>query len=161
MIPHAVIYSSRTGNTKRLAGFAASYFGIPMMDVRDASGLPEGVPLMLGAWTRRGAPDENMAAFMNTLSGRDIFFFCTMAAYTDSPHAAGCLARAKEILESAGCRLAGHFLCRGRMDPAVLARSRHPMTPERRERLRTAENRPNEDDGKRLIEAVKASFFYR
>lgn len=156
----AVVYSSRTGNTRRLAEDLATRYGLSLSSVQDAPAFPDGTPLILGAWTKRGGPDPRMAEYMGRLRSRDVFFFCTMAAYADSPHAAGCLERAKGLLEANGCRLAGHFLCMGRLDPLVLAHSRHPMTPERKARLLEAESHPDEDDMKALAEAVSSAFPY-
>ena len=153
----AVICSSRTGNTRFLAERLAARHGLPLHSVRDVPAVPAGIPLVLGWWTWRGGPDRAMLDFMDTVCGRDVFWFCTMTAYTDSEHAGNVRARARSLLESRGCRVAGHFLCRGRLDPAVLAVSRHPMTPERMERIRSAESHPESADAEALSEAFMAA----
>ncbi|MBR3663267.1 MAG: flavodoxin [Desulfovibrio sp.] len=147
----AVIYSSCTGNTRYLAENLAARFGLPLFAVKNAGDAPQDVPLVLGAWTRQGGPDGRMARFMSGLEGRDVFFFCTMASYTDSPHASRCLAKAQALLAEGDNRLLGHFFCQGRLSPTMLAHSRHPMTPERAERL-------NEADVDALTEAVRKAF---
>ncbi|MBO4313374.1 MAG: flavodoxin [Desulfovibrio sp.] len=154
----AVIYSSCTGNTRYLAERLATRFALPLFAVKNAADAPRGVPLVLGAWTRRGGPDGRMARFMRNLADCDVFFFCTMAAYVDSPHAARCLARAQTLLAEGKNRLLGHFFCQGRLSSAILAHSRHPMTPERIERLKAAEAHPNETDAVALAEAVRLAF---
>ena len=151
----AVIYSSCTGNTRYLAERLAAHFALPLFAIKDACAAPEDVPLLLGAWTRQGGPDGRMARFMSGLKGRDVFFFCTMASYPDSPHAARCLAKAEALLEKGGNRLLGHFFCQGRLSPALLAKSRHPMTTERAKRLKAAEAHPNEADADALTWAVR------
>ena len=152
----AVVYSSRTGNTRFLAAHLAARHSLPLYTVRDVPAMPTALPLVLGWWTWRGGPDRAMLDFLDTLNGRDLFF-CTMTAYTDSEHAGNVRARARSLLESRGCRVAGHFLCRGRLDPAVLAVSRHPMTPERMERIRSAESHPDSADAEALSEAFMAA----
>ena len=154
----AVIYSSCTGNTRYLAERLASCLALPLFAVKNAGDAAQGVPLVLGAWTRQGGPDGRMARFMSGLKDRDVFFFCTMASYADSPHAARCLAKAQALLADGGNRLLGHFFCQGRLSPAMLAHSRHPMTPERAARLKAAAGHPNEADADALTEAVRQAF---
>ena len=154
----AVIYSSCTGNTRYLAERLASRFALPLFAVKDAGNAPHTLPLLLGAWTRQGGPDGRMARFMRNLKGRDVFFFCTMASYPDSPQALRCLAKAEALLAEGKNRLLGHFFCQGRLSPAMLAHSRHPMTAERAKRLKAAESHPNEADADALIEAVQQAF---
>ena len=145
-MPACIVYSSRTGNTRRVAEHLAGQLGMPLFSVSDAPDSSAYDTYALGFWTLRGAPDPRMAAFMQTLHGKRVFFFGTMAAWPDSPHAAQCAARAAEILE-AGCNaVLGHFLCQGRMDPAVFAKRRHPKTPERLYRIRAAQSHPDADD---------------
>lgn len=154
----AVIYSSCTGNTRYLAERLAARFALPLFAVKNAGDAPKNVPLLLGAWTRQAGPDGRMARFMSGLKDRDVFFFCTMASYPDSPHAARCLAKARALLEQGGNRLLGHFLCQGRLSPAMLAHSRHPLTTERARRLKAAEAHPNEADADALTLAVQQVF---
>ena len=114
---------------------------------------------ILGFWTWRGGPDEAMRAFMEKLHGKSVFFFATMAAFPDSPHAARCALRTQALLESRDCRVLGHFFCQGRLDSAVLARSTHPRTPERMARLAEAALHPDERDFSAAARAVERALF--
>ena len=100
-----------------------------------------------------------MRVFMESLRDRSVFFFGTMAAYPDSPHAERCALRTQELLERGGCRVLGHFFCQGRLDPAVLARSTHPRTPERMARLAEAALHPDGQDFMRAAQAVGRALF--
>ncbi len=153
-----VVYSSLTGNTRSVAEHLASRFGLPLFSLKDAPSPAAYDTYILGFWTRRGAPDPGMAAFMRTLKGRRTFFFGTMAAYPDSRHALGCAERAAKLLAEGQNRIMGHFLCQGRLDPAVFAKSRHPKTPERLQRIRCAAAHPNADDFAEAEERVRAAF---
>ena len=64
----------------------------------------------------------------------------------------------RTLLAEGDNRLLGHFFCQGRLSPAMLAHSRHPMTPERAARLKAAEAHPNEADADALPEAVRQAF---
>lgn len=178
-----IVYSSRTGNTRRVAAHLAERFCIPAMSVQEAVcrwgahaerrrermagplgeedtlpsacglAMPKTRLLVLGFWMWRGGPDGAMLGFMRRLQGRDVFVFGTMAAWPDSGHAQKALVRIRRILDEGGNSLAGHFFCQGGLDPAVLARSHHPMTPERKLRLEEAAKHPDASD---LIRAEAA-----
>lgn len=143
-----IVYSSRTGNTRAVGEYLAGRFLLPLFSVAEApsSGYDD---FVLGFWTWRGGPDAAMLAFMERLQAKNVFYFGTMAALPDSPHAARCALRTDRILEEAGCRVLGHFFCQGRLDPQVLAKSTHPRTPERMARLREAARHPDEQDFRR------------
>ncbi len=140
-----IVYSSRTGNTRSVGEHLAGRFSLPLYSVENAS--PSGYDvLILGFWTWRGGPDVDMLAFMETLREKNVFFFGTMAAFPDSPHAERCALRVKNLLENKGCNILGHFFCQGRLDPQVLSRSTHPRTPERMARLNEAARHPDARD---------------
>ena len=149
-----IVYSSRTGNTRAVGEYLSGRLSLPLYDVEHApvSGYDA---LVLGFWTWRGGPDEAMLAFMGRLHGQSVFFFGTMAAFPDSPHACRCALRVESLLESRGCRVLGHFFCQGRLDPEVQLRSTHPRTPERMARLNEAARHPNVQDFQRAEESVR------
>ena len=53
----AVIYSSRTGNTKRVAEHLAEALGASCHSVADASAVSEEATLCIGTWIDRGTAD--------------------------------------------------------------------------------------------------------
>lgn len=115
----------------------------------------------IGFWTHRGGPDPAAARYMETVRGRDAAFFGTLAAYPDSEHAQGVVAKAESLL--AGNRILGSFLCQGKLTPERLARrltgeeadERHPFTEERRARLLEAARHPDARDLARAQEAFR------
>lgn len=152
-----IVYSSLTGNTRAVGTYLADRFHLPLFSVESA---PLGFErFILGFWTWRGGPDRAMCAFMERLHGKSVFFFGTMAAFPDSPHAERCALRTQEMLERGGCRVLGHFFCQGRLDPAVLARSTHPRTPERMARLAEAARHPDGQDFLHAAQAVSRALF--
>lgn len=151
-----IVYSSRTGNTRAVGTYLADCFGLPIFAVENA---PLGFErFILGFWTWRGGPDEAMRLFMGRLCRKSVFFFGTMAAFPDSPHAERCALRTEELLSRGNCRVLGHFFCQGRLDPEVLARSTHPRTPERMARLAEAAGHPNVQDFRAAEAAVRKAF---
>lgn len=152
----AIVFSSRTGNTRTVAEFLAERLSLPVFSVDDV--LPHHFERwILGFWTWRGGPDPAMLSFMERLQGGSVFFFGTMTALPDSAHALRCAARTETLLENAGCRVLGHFFCQGRLDPEVFARSAHPRTPERLALIREASRHPDGQDCLQAERAVRAA----
>ena len=76
----AVIYSSRTGNTKRVAEHLAEALGAPCCSVADASAASEQATLCIGTWIDRGTADAAARKYIERLRGRRIFLFGTLGA---------------------------------------------------------------------------------
>lgn len=68
-----IVYSSRTGNTRLVGEHLAESLRLPLFSVEEAP-LSGYDTYILGFWTWRGGPDAAMAAFMNRLPGRNVFF---------------------------------------------------------------------------------------
>ena len=79
---YAIIYSSRTGNTKLLADGIRSvlpaetcmYFGPVSGAGREAARADV---VFAGFWTDKGSCDEGMAEFLRGIVGKDVFLFGT------------------------------------------------------------------------------------
>ena len=150
-----VVYSSRTGNTRKLAeAIAAVLPGARLCPVQEAPDPQEAAAhalVALGYWVRRGGPDPAASAYLAALRGATVALFGTLGAWPDSPHAAQCRERGEALLTSPerGNRVLGTFLCQGRVNPAVVRaadRASHPMTPERIARLAEAARHPDAAD---------------
>ena len=99
------------------------------------------------AWARPTPECKNICA---AYSAKKIFFFGTLGAWPDSPHARRCAEGARSLLQEGGNTVLGGFLCQGRVNPKILEisrqKGRHPMTPERRARLEEAARHPDAAD---------------
>lgn len=158
-----LLYSSVTGNTRMIA--EAMVRELPpdtvLAPIREAP-LPTDFDLVIiGFWVHRGGPDPRTIRYMETVRHRDVAFFGTLAAYPDSDHARGVLAKAEQLL--AHNRIVGSFLCQGKLAPKRLAErlrgdfvdARHPMTDERRARLLEAASHPDARDLRMAREAAQ------
>lgn len=149
-----LVYSSVTGNTRQVAEAVRSVLppGTVCLPVREAPPAEAFDFVVLGFWVHRGGPDPASVRYMETVRGRDVAFFGTLAAYPESGHARAVLERAERLL--AGNRILGSFLCQGKLAPERLARrmrgeaadTHHPLTEERRARLLEAARHPDEKD---------------
>ena len=145
-----VVYSSRTGNTRKVAEAALEALPgkVVLAPVEDGPAPDGHRAVVVGFWVDRGRPDSDSLRYMQGLSGHKVAAFGTLGAQPDSSHAEDVLRQTRELLQDN--ELLGLFLCQGRVDPAVVEfmqrSTRHPMTPERLANLREAERHPDERD---------------
>jgi len=116
-----VVYSSRTGNTRKVAD--AVFESLP--GDREIFPVDQAPPatghdfVAIGFWVDKGRPDDKAAAYMQTVKGTTVGLFGTLGAQPDSPHARESMRRAVDLVS--GNQVAGTFLCQGRIE------KRHPM----------------------------------
>lgn len=151
-----IVYSSLTGNTKKVAEAIASI--LPSCDifpVQEAPSSTEGYGLVaVGYWVDKGMPDSRTMDWLKCVRNSRIAFFGTLGAYPDSDHARECMAKGELLVSSPekGNTIFGSWLCQGRIDPKVIeamakmAGNIHPMTPERLARIKEASHHPDEKD---------------
>ncbi len=146
----AIIYSSKTGNTKQVAEAIHSVFpsDTAIFPVEEAPAPDTFDFLALGYWADRGTANAKMKKYMEQVKGKKVAIFGTLGAYPDSDHARDIIASVKTIL--ADNEILGSFICQGKVDPALTERMNkipgHEMTPERKARLEEAAKHPNETD---------------
>ena len=121
----SIVYSSRTGNTARLARFLSDnlpserclFCGPPAKEALAAQ------LIFVGFWTDKGTCDGETAAFLPLLHGKEAALFGTAGFGGDRDYFAGILQRAQSFLPK-DCRCHPGFLCQGKMPPAVGERYR-------------------------------------
>ncbi len=136
-----VLYSTRTGNTKKVAEAIASALpaGSPCVSVKD---LPADIAsydcVFLGFWVDRGNADKDSQEALKSLKNKHVAIFATLGADPKSAHAAESLDKAAAFLPE-GVAVAGTFICQGAVDPKLIemmykqfpAGHPHGRTPER------------------------------
>lgn len=159
-----VVYSSLTGNTKKVAEAVQSV--IPNCDIVSIDNLPENLDeyyfTAIGYWVDRGLPDAKSKKLIRSLKNMNVALFGTLGAYPDSPHAKGCIRDSETMLKTAekNNNVLGSFLCLGKIDPKLMdymgkfMGETHPLTPERKARLLEAQTHPDNND----LDNVKSVF---
>ena len=160
-----VVYSSRTGNTRKVAQAVAEALpGCSLHPVEDAPD-PGGFDLVVvGYWVDKGLPDAEAQKYMERIRGCNVALFGTLGAWPHSDHAAQCKVQGEALLDGPerNNRVLGTFLCQGRVDPAIVAMMQkmagdaHPMTEERRARLEEAAKHPDAEDCRMARETFAA-----
>ena len=117
-----VVYSSRTGNTKKVGEAIAAALpeGTPAIPVQQVpADLPDYECVFLGFWVDRGQADKDAADLLPKLRNKHVALFATLGADPHSPHAAESLMKAAQLLPG-GKEPAGKFICQGAVDPKVI-----------------------------------------
>ena len=149
-----VVYSTRTGNTEKVARAIAAAVDGDLYTTETAPSDLSGYDLVFaGFWADRGTANHESAAFLSGLHHQKAAIFGTCGTYADSDHARDCLAAASALVP-ADSQVLSTWICQGKVDPelvkamAAMFPEGHPhsMTPERIARLKEAEKHPNEDD---------------
>ncbi|MDR1933922.1 MAG: flavodoxin family protein [Spirochaetales bacterium] len=149
-----VVYSSRTGNTEKIARaiHAAMPRGTGLAGPRDAPD-PEGFDFIaLGFWVDKGNADAQSLEYIKKIREKKVGLFMTLGARPDSEHAKKCMNSVKALLEPRNTVIR-EFVCQGKIDPALTkmfesfpADHPHAMTDERRARHEEAAKHPDEND---------------
>lgn len=120
---YGIIYSSRTGNTKKLAEKIfeilpkehCNYFGTMAEDSIDAD------TLYIGFWTDKGTADELSLELIKTLKNKKIFLFGTAGFGGSEAYFQQILSAVLQNLDGSN-EVIGTFMCQGKMPPSVRTR---------------------------------------
>lgn len=152
-----VLYSSRTGNTKRVAEAIAAALpqGTPCLDLTKP--LPENLAgydcVFLGFWVDKGTADEASRKVLQQLHNKNVALFATLGADPKSDHARKSLEKAAGLV-SEGVNVPSCFICQGKVDPKLIeamykmfpAGSLHGRNPESEARHKAASTHPDAKD---------------
>jgi flavodoxin len=153
-----VVYSSQSGNTKKLAVTVCEALpaGTQMCAVDEAPDPTAYDFVALGVWLQGGKPDPKSASYLARLKGRpNVFLFATHGARPGSDHAKVAMAHAQSLAE--GATVAGSFSCYGEVNPKVLEKVKaKPQPPVWLDDADEAVGHPNSSDLDHLRRALKA-----
>lgn len=155
----AIVYSSKTGNTRLLAETLRDalpagdclYFGTPSEEALHAERI------YVGFWTDKGTCDADTAAFLARVTTQQIFLFGT-AGFGGAPeYFDKILSAARQNLPDSAT-VCGSYMCQGKMPAAVRARYEAMEDSPRRQAMLdnfdAALSHPNAADLKQLRETA-------
>lgn len=149
-----VIYSSKTGNTKKVAEAIASVLPetASIHHVEDKPTADNFDFIFMGYWVDKGTADKEAGDYMKTVTGKKVAQFVTLGAYPDSDHAKESLINGAKCFGD-DCDVIDNFICQGAIDPKLIEwmkslGSDHPHAPDeaRVKRWKDASTRPNHED---------------
>ena len=113
---YAIICSSKTGNTEKLAQRAREALGSQVVDDIAAADT-----VLLGSWTDKGGLDSALADSLAQLSGKKVFLFGTCGFGGSQAYYDRVLDRFASALPE-GVQVVGRFMCQGQMPAGVRER---------------------------------------
>jgi len=118
-----VIYSSQTGNTRKLAEAVYDVLTgekeiYPTSEAPEPSGYDF---IAAGFWLKAGKPDPETSSYLPRIKGQPLFLFATHGAAAASQHAVDAMAAAKELAGAA--KIMGTFNCPGAVDPKLIEKA--------------------------------------
>ena len=120
---YSIVYSSNTGNTRRLAEEIEKQLPageLVYCGALDAAALQAEV-LFVGFWTDKGTCDERIAGFLQNLAGKRVFLFGTAGFGGAQAYFDQILASAARNLPEGAVEI-GRFMCQGKMPEVVRQR---------------------------------------
>ena len=121
---YSIIYSSKTGNTKKLA--EAIYNTLPQNKC-DYYGTVDKIDdvlsnvIYIGFWTEKGNADHLTIDFLNKLKNKKIFLFGTAGYGESEKYFEGIINNVKKNIDSSNT-IIGTFMCQGKMPISVRKR---------------------------------------
>lgn len=156
----SVVYSSKTGNTRKVAEAIAKAFGVEALDLATCPDV-QSENIAIGYWVDKGHQDDLAREFMESLEGKRLFLFGTLGAEPDTEHAMKCMEAARNSVSERNVVL-GEFICQGKIAPQLIEVFKkfppdhpHAITPERLARYERAASHPDEADLGAAVAAAK------
>ncbi len=159
----AIIYSSKTGNTKKIAEAILEGIGDKgdLFTVDDNVELANYDLVFMGYWIDKGTADAKALKFIKTITGKKVVIFATLGAYPDSQHGQDSLNNGKTLFAD-DCEVIDGFICQGAIDPKLTNWMKslpldHPHGPDeaRLKRWEDASSHPDEKDLAEVKEFAK------
>lgn len=113
---YAIICSSKTGNTEKLAQRAREVLG-----EKGEGPVADADLVLLGSWTDKGGMDPALTDALPQLAGKRVFLFGTCGFGGSQAYYDRVLDRFAAALPE-GAQVVGRFMCQGQMPPAVRER---------------------------------------
>jgi len=152
-----VVYSSKSGNTRKLAEAVFEYLEgeKTIVSIADAPDPAEYTFVAVGFWLMGGQPDPESQAFLARLKeGQDLYLFATHGAAAGSEHAENAMKKAKEI--AAKAHLRATFSCPGEVNPQVIEKaSQNNPQPAWLADAPAAKGHPNASDLKMVVRMLE------
>jgi hypothetical protein len=150
-----IVYSSQTGNTRRLAEAAYECLpGAKQMHPITTAPPPDGYDLIVvGFWLKAGRPDAKAAQYLRRIADSAVFLMATHGAASGSDHALKAMQAAEELVPHAN--VLGTFNCRGEVNAATLAKIRsQPHPPDWAAQADRSQGHPDAADIANLQERI-------
>lgn len=150
-----IIYSSLTGNTKKVAEacHSISSDNWEIKDINESIDVLAYNKIVVATWIDKGTADLKSLKLIKEIQNKKVGFIITLGAYADSNHAKDCITNVSKAFEEGNNQIISHFICQGAVDPKLInwmkslpADHPHAPNPERIKRWEIASLHPNKED---------------
>lgn len=150
-----VTYSSKTGNTKKLA--EGIFAELPIQEkiicpISEVNNLESYDIVLVGYWVDKAGPNKEAKEFMERLEGKQVGIFATLAYWPDSQHAWDSLVNGEAMVSDKNTVI-GRYICQGKLDEKIIAmfeslpaENPHSVNEEKRARYKVAKQHPSKAD---------------
>jgi flavodoxin len=124
-----VVYSSKTGNTKKLADavFETLKGEKDIYSIDDVP-FPDGYDFIaVGFWLMAGKPDPKSSEYLKNIGTKSLFLFATHGAAKQSVHAENAINHAKNLAPKAN--VLGAYNCQGEVNSKILEKVKAKPEP--------------------------------
>ncbi len=153
-----VIYSSQTGNTKKLAEAVYSALSgeksiYPIGEAPEPSGFDL---VCVGFWLMAGKPDPKSQEYLKKITSQKLFLFATHGASATSRHVQNAMEEAIRLAPESD--IIGSFSCSGEVNPKVIEKAgSKPEPPAWLDDAPKAVGHPDQADLKNVIRRLEES----
>ncbi|MCH4891044.1 flavodoxin [Acidaminobacter sp. JC074] len=160
-----IVYSSRTGNTKKLAQRiyedVEKHSAVTLSAVEDLNEeIKDYDYVAIGYWNDKGTADKLAQTLTEKIVDKKVILFGTQGADPKSDHGKKCIENVNKIFRSN--QVVGHFLCQGKIDPELTKQFQslpkdhpHAMDEARLKRHLEAAKHPDADDLNNLSKMIQ------
>lgn len=159
-----VVYSSKTGNTKKVAEaiYKVMPVGTDFCSVDEIDSFDKYDFIAFGCWIDKKTADKKALKKIDGIKNKEVGIFATLGAYPDSQHAIEAMDSIRKLFIENQNKIATEFICQGRIDPAITERFKklpadnsHFMSPEKIKMHEDAYKHPDVVDLKNASEAFQ------
>lgn len=162
-----ITYSSKTGNTKKLATGIYKNIGeeyglnVSIKPIDEVKCIEDYDAILIGYWVDKGGPNKEAKEFMKRIKNKRVGIFATLGAYPDSNHGFNSLVKGEDLLKENNA-IIGKYICQGAVDSNLIeafkkldSNNYHAITDEKLRRYKIAKLHPNE------AEILSASILFK
>ena len=164
-----VIYTSLSGNTKKIGEAIAQQIGCEAISYTDerAKDISDFDFVAIGFYIDKGGPGAHFKRYIKEhVKGKKTGLFITLGADPAGEHGESMLKVGRELLNEGGNEILAEFICQGAIDPKVIEEMKemaakmgdkaiHLITPERQATWKQASTHPDENDLKNARKAFE------
>ncbi|MCI7681671.1 MAG: flavodoxin family protein [Fusobacterium necrophorum] len=160
-----IIYSSLTGNTKKVCEVAFKHLQqekqLIQVEEKDTVDWTKVENVIIGYWVDKGTADAKTRKFLSKLQNKNLYFIGTLGESPTSFHGEKCIRNVTKLCEKNN-HFKGGILVRGKVSEDLKQKMDkfplnivHKFVPNMKQIVLDAEGHPNEEDFQRVIEFIE------